>query len=87
VERVVPNALPNSKAAMPPDFRLWMPTGSVKPWRLLTVEAPHTTCFAILRVRRCNVTAEREKTLTINEIYHSIQGESTWQDSPVCSYG
>jgi 7-carboxy-7-deazaguanine synthase len=24
------------------------------------------------------VTAEREKKLTINEIYHSIQGESTW---------
>ena len=25
---------------------------------------------------------EREKTLTINEIYHSIQGESTWAGSP-----
>jgi 7-carboxy-7-deazaguanine synthase len=28
------------------------------------------------------VTAEREKTLTINEIYHSIQGESTWAGQP-----
>jgi len=26
--------------------------------------------------------AEREKTLTINEIYHSIQGESTWAGRP-----
>lgn len=26
--------------------------------------------------------AEREKTLTINEIYHSIQGESTWAGQP-----
>src|SRR5947207_10841381 len=25
---------------------------------------------------------EREKTLTINEIYHSIQGESTWAGCP-----
>src|SRR2546428_13324964 len=25
---------------------------------------------------------EHEKTLTINEIYHSIQGESTWVGSP-----
>jgi 7-carboxy-7-deazaguanine synthase len=28
------------------------------------------------------VTAEREKTLTINEIYYSIQGESTWVGQP-----
>ena len=28
------------------------------------------------------MTAEREKTLTINEIYHSIQGESTWVGQP-----
>jgi 7-carboxy-7-deazaguanine synthase len=28
------------------------------------------------------VTAEGEKTLTINEIYHSIQGESTWAGQP-----
>jgi 7-carboxy-7-deazaguanine synthase len=28
------------------------------------------------------VTAECEKTLTINEIYHSIQGESTWVGQP-----
>ena len=27
-------------------------------------------------------TTEREKTLTINEIYHSIQGESTWAGEP-----
>src|SRR5438046_5785910 len=26
--------------------------------------------------------SEREKTLTINEIYHSIQGESTWAGRP-----
>jgi 7-carboxy-7-deazaguanine synthase len=26
--------------------------------------------------------AEREKTLTINEVYHSIQGESTWAGLP-----
>ena len=26
--------------------------------------------------------SEREKTLTINEIYHSIQGESTWAGQP-----
>jgi 7-carboxy-7-deazaguanine synthase len=26
--------------------------------------------------------ADREKTLTINEIYHSIQGESTWAGEP-----
>ena len=26
--------------------------------------------------------AEREETLTINEIYHSIQGESTWAGAP-----
>jgi 7-carboxy-7-deazaguanine synthase len=25
---------------------------------------------------------EREKTLTVNEIYRSIQGESTWAGSP-----
>ena len=25
---------------------------------------------------------EQEKTLTINEIYHSIQGESTWAGRP-----
>src|SRR5436309_9774880 len=25
---------------------------------------------------------DREKTLTINEIYHSIQGESTWAGCP-----
>ncbi len=25
---------------------------------------------------------EREKTLTVNEIYHSIQGESTWAGRP-----
>ncbi len=32
----------------------------------------------------CRVTtvAEREKTLTINEIYHSVQGESTWAGLP-----
>ena len=29
-----------------------------------------------------NEMSEREKTLTINEIYHSIQGESTWAGSP-----
>jgi 7-carboxy-7-deazaguanine synthase len=28
---------------------------------------------------------EREKTLTINEIYHSIQGESTWAGEP-CAF-
>ena len=28
------------------------------------------------------MTAERGKTLTINEIYHSIQGESTWVGQP-----
>ena len=28
------------------------------------------------------MTVEREKTLTINEIYHSIQGESTWVGKP-----
>ena len=28
------------------------------------------------------MTAEGEKTLTINEIYHSIQGESTWVGQP-----
>ena len=27
-------------------------------------------------------TSEREKTLTVNEIYHSIQGESTWAGRP-----
>ena len=26
--------------------------------------------------------SDREKTLTINEIYHSIQGESTWAGEP-----
>src|SRR5260370_32118031 len=29
-----------------------------------------------------NDISEREKTLTINEIYHSIQGESTWAGWP-----
>jgi sulfatase maturation enzyme AslB (radical SAM superfamily) len=29
-----------------------------------------------------NAMPEREKTLTINEIYHSIQGESTWVGQP-----
>jgi len=29
-----------------------------------------------------NEMSEREKTLTINEIYHSVQGESTWVGSP-----
>jgi len=27
-------------------------------------------------------TSEREKTLTVNEIYHSVQGESTWAGRP-----
>jgi 7-carboxy-7-deazaguanine synthase len=40
------------------------------------------TCFATLRVRRFDIMPEREKTLTINEIYHSIQGESTWAGRP-----
>jgi 7-carboxy-7-deazaguanine synthase len=33
-------------------------------------------------VQRSQETPEREKTLTINEIYHSIQGESTWVGRP-----
>ena len=45
------------------------------------------TCVAILRVRRLavrdfTIMPEHEKTLTINEIYHSIQGESTWVGCP-----
>ena len=47
-------------------------------------------CFALVRIERStsdqqailNEMSEREKTLTINEIYHSIQGESTWAGSP-----
>jgi 7-carboxy-7-deazaguanine synthase len=44
-------------------------------------------CLAVLLVRSSKVeaseeTSEREKTLTINEIYHSIQGESTWVGRP-----
>ena len=47
-------------------------------------------CFAVVRIRRStsdsagilNDMSEREKTLTINEIYHSIQGESTWAGWP-----
>ncbi|MFL6545784.1 MAG: 7-carboxy-7-deazaguanine synthase QueE [Candidatus Udaeobacter sp.] len=34
----------------------------------------------MIRSSRCM--AEQEKTLTINEIYHSIQGESTWAGCP-----
>ena len=40
------------------------------------------TCFATLHVRRFRIMPEREKTLTVNEIYHSIQGESTWAGRP-----
>src|SRR6185437_14409661 len=32
--------------------------------------------------RMKEIEAEREKTLTVNEIYHSIQGESTWAGEP-----
>src|ERR1700680_2997183 len=37
-----------------------------------TSNVQHSTCKM----------AEGEKTLTINEIYHSIQGESTWAGEP-----
>ncbi len=44
-------------------------------------------CLAALPVRSSKVqrspeTPEREKSLTINEIYYSIQGESTWAGQP-----
>jgi 7-carboxy-7-deazaguanine synthase len=47
-------------------------------------------CFAFVRIRRftsghaqtVNNMSAREKTLTIHEIYHSIQGESTWAGVP-----
>src|SRR5206468_9551863 len=49
------------------------------------------TCVAVVRVRSfsdwrilqlSNGMPEQEKALTINEIYHSIQGESTWAGRP-----
>jgi 7-carboxy-7-deazaguanine synthase len=47
-------------------------------------------CFVVVRIRRFTAVHQRtlegksvrEKTLTINEIYHSIQGESTWAGWP-----
>ncbi|PYJ93517.1 MAG: 7-carboxy-7-deazaguanine synthase, partial [Verrucomicrobia bacterium] len=33
-------------------------------------------------MQRFQEKSDREKTLTINEIYHSIQGESTWVGRP-----
>jgi 7-carboxy-7-deazaguanine synthase len=41
---------------------------------------PHKTFY--IRSANLNDMSEREKTLTINEIYHSIQGESTWAGCP-----
>src|SRR6058998_2748947 len=46
-----------------------------------------TCCRKTLTSRLINVPnltrmSEQEKTLTINEIYHSIQGESTWAGQP-----
>src|SRR2546423_15352376 len=37
---------------------------------------------ARLRRASCSMKEPGEKTLTINEIYHSIQGESTWAGEP-----
>src|SRR5207237_2160586 len=37
--------------------------------------------FNVLTIQRFNV-PKAEKTLTVNEIYHSIQGESTWAGRP-----
>src|SRR5207247_1582479 len=47
-------------------------------------------CFVVVHIIRLasvrqgifNDMSQREKTLTINEIYHSLQGESTWAGWP-----
>jgi 7-carboxy-7-deazaguanine synthase len=36
----------------------------------------------VVRIRRLHGMSEREKTLTVNELYLSIQGESTWVGRP-----
>src|SRR5215212_11663367 len=47
-------------------------------WRRGNVERPTPT----VQRRMEETTTERRSTLTINEIYHSIQGESTWAGEP-----
>ena len=49
--------------------------------RNLLCSCSHKT-FYIGSARTLNDMSESEKTLTINEIYHSIQGESTWAGWP-----
>lgn len=49
--------------------------------RDLLCSCSHKT-FYIGSAAISNAMSEREKTLTINEIYHSIQGESTWAGWP-----
>src|SRR5436190_10148198 len=73
---------PLIKCGLPPNFRLWTPVGASSYSDCHPAARLRITCFAILRVRRFQRMAEREKTLTINEIYHSIQGESTWVGQP-----
>src|SRR5437762_10476133 len=70
------------KCGLPPNFRLWTPVGASSYSDCHPAARLRITCFAILRVRRFQRMTEREKTLTINEIYHSIQGESTWVGQP-----
>src|SRR5438094_4654900 len=70
------------KCGLPPNFRLWTQVGASSYRYCHPAACLRITCFAILRVRRFQRMTEREKTLTINEIYHSIQGESTWVGQP-----
>src|SRR5204863_7651232 len=70
------------KCGLSPHFRLSTRVGGSSYSDCPPAARLRITCFAILRVRRFQRMAEREKTLTINEIYHSIQGESTWVGQP-----
>src|SRR4030095_899898 len=77
-----PQRVARSNAACPPfsDYRRPLERQALR--LLAGRRASGVPSLSISAEDVVNVTAEREKTLTINEIYHSIQGESTWTGQP-----
>ena len=65
------------------------PNGAIIARRKKQAASAGKICFGVIRIRRStsdqqilNDMSDCEKMLTINEIYHSIQGESTWAGCP-----
>jgi len=82
-----PTRLPNQARLLPPHFRLWTPVTASKLWAIAACgRCLRVTCFAILRRKTLvNVTARGAKTtLTITEIYHSIQGRKHLGRTTLC---